>query len=148
MLLLASLNSCKKSRNDVIPDVYVDFTIDLRDPEFVILNTFGENVLINENTNNFGSRSAGFFYSGILVHSGIDEFFAYDRTCPHDYIENGTISRIVIDPDNSLYAICPLCKTRYGLPVNGTPSEGPGRYPLKNYKTFFDGRWLRVWNSY
>jgi nitrite reductase/ring-hydroxylating ferredoxin subunit len=146
--LAASLSSCKKSKNEVIPDVYVDFTIDLSDPEFVILNTFGENVTVNENTNNYGSRAAGFAGNGIIIHSGVDEFFAYDRTCPHDYAENGTIVRINIDSTNPLSAVCPVCKTKYGLPVNGTPTEGPGRYPLKNYKTSYDGRWLRVWNSY
>ena len=30
--------SCKRTDNDVIPDVYVDFTIDLLDPEFVNLS--------------------------------------------------------------------------------------------------------------
>jgi len=146
--LAASLNSCKKSRNDVIPDVYVDFTIDLSDPEFIILNTFGESVTINENTNNFGLRAAGFAGNGIIVHSGIDEFFAYDRTCPHDYSEDGTAVRINIDPANSLVAVCPVCKTQYGLLVNGTPTEGVGHYPLKIYKTSYDGRWLHVWNNY
>ena len=147
-LLLATLSSCKKSRNEVIPDIYVDFTIDLNDPEFVILNTFGENVYVNENTNNFGSRAAGFARNGIIVHSGVDEFFAYDRTCPHDYAENGTIVKVKIDPENPLSAICSVCGTQYALPVNGTPADGPGRYPLKNYRTSFDGRWLRVWNNY
>ena len=142
------LSSCKRSKNDVIPDVYVDFTIDLADPEFVNLTAIGGSVTVDERTNNFGMRAAGFSGNGIIIHSGVDEFFAYDRTCPHDYTENGSAVRIDIDISNSLYAICPECKTKYGLPVNGTPVEGLGRYPLKNYKTSFDGRRLRVWNNY
>ncbi len=142
------LNSCSKSKNDVIPDVYVDFTIDLTDPEFINLNAIGGTVTINEQTNNFGYRAAGFSGNGIIVHAGVDEFYAYDRTCPHDYSENKSAPRINIDGTNTLYAVCPECKTKYGLPVNGTPVEGIGRYPLKNYKTSYDGRRVRVWNNY
>lgn len=143
-----SLSSCKKSKNDVIPDVYVDFTLDLTDPEFINLNAVGGTVTVNENTNNFGQRAAGFAGNGIIVHAGVDEFFAYDRTCPHDYAENGSAVRINVDNTITLYAVCPECKTKYGLPVNGTPAEGISRYPLKNYKTSFDGRRVRVWNNY
>jgi nitrite reductase/ring-hydroxylating ferredoxin subunit len=143
-----SLSSCKKSKNDVIPDVYVDFTLDLADPEFINLNAVGGTVTVDERTNNFGSRAAGFTGNGIIVHAGVGEFFAYDRTCPHDYEADGSSVRINVDNSNTLYAICPECKTKYGLPVNGTPTEGIGRYPLKNYKTSFDGRRVRVWNNY
>ena len=142
------LSSCKRSKNDVIPDVYVDFSIDLADPEFVNLAAIGGTVTVDERTNNLGIRAAGFSGNGIIIHAGIEEFFAYDRTCPHEYTEDGSAVRINVDGTNTLYAICPECKTRYGLPVNGTPVEGVGRYPLKNYKTSFDGRWLRVWNNY
>ncbi len=146
--LVVSLSSCKKSKNDVIPDVYVDFTLDLADPEFVILTSFGQSVTVDENTNNFGPRAGGFSGNGIIVHSGSNEFLAYDRTCPHEYAEDGSAVKINLDPGSSLFAVCPVCKTKYGLSVNGTPAEGIGRYPLKNYKTSFDGRFLRVWNNY
>jgi len=143
-----SFSSCKKSKNDVIPDVYVDFTLDLADPEFINLNAVGGTVTVDERTNNYGYRASGFNGNGIIVHAGVDEFFAYDRTCPHDYEANGSAIRINVDNSSTLYAVCPVCKTKYGLPVNGTPAEGIGRYPLKNYKTSFDGRRVRVWNKY
>jgi len=148
-LLSVMICSCKKNKNDVIPNVYVDFTISLSDPEFTRLQSIGESVYISRFTNNFGIRAAGFAESGIIIHSGIDEFFAYDRTCPHDYVLDESIIRIEIDKSSSIYAVCPKCKTKYGLPANGTPVEGVGRYPLKNYKTgFAGGGRLRVWNSY
>ena len=148
-LISVLVNSCKKSKNDVIPNVYVDFTIDLADPEFILLTSFGESIAVNKFTNNLNYRAAGFADNGIIIHSGIDEFFAYDHTCPHDYVLNGSAIRIEIDKSSSIYAVCPECKTKYGLPVNGTPVEGEGRYPLKNYRTSLsEGRFLRVWNSY
>ena len=141
------LSSCNK-KNDVIPDVIVDFTIDLNDPEFVNLNAMGGAVIIDSKTNNWGIYSAGYNYNGIIVYAGVDEFFAYDRTCPHDYVVNEMSVKINLDLSSSIYAVCPECSTKYALPAFGTPASGIGRYPLKNYKTSFDGRWVRVWNRF
>jgi nitrite reductase/ring-hydroxylating ferredoxin subunit len=139
------LSSCNK-KNDVIPDTYVNFTLDLNDPEFVNLTAMGGSVTVDSHTNNWGSGAAGFNGNGIIIYSGIDEFYAYDRTCPHDYSVNGLSIRVNIDSNSSLYAICPKCGTTYALSAGGTPSSGIGRYPLKNYRTRFEGRYVTVWN--
>jgi hypothetical protein len=145
LLITISLSSCKKNKNDVIPDVYVYFVIDLNDPEFVNLNGFGGSVTVNYNTNNLGQPAAGYDNNGIIIFNNSDEFFAYDRTCPHDFVVNGLSMKVnVVD---IIYAECPECKTRYALPANGTPSSGIGRYPLKNYRTRFDGRFITVTNK-
>lgn len=139
------LISCNK-KNDVIPDVTIDFYLKLNDPQFTDLSAFGGIALINASTNNLGLLAAGYDGNGIIIFAGVDEYLAYDRTCPHDYAVNGLSVRVNIDPTNSLNAICPKCGTNYALPVGGTPSKGIGRYPLKNYRTNFDGLNLRVWN--
>jgi nitrite reductase/ring-hydroxylating ferredoxin subunit len=145
MVLAIITASCNK-KNDVIPDVYVDFYLDLNDPQFVKLSSFGETLIVTSSTNNLGVRAAGYDGNGIIIFAGVDEYYAYDRTCPHDYATNGTSIKVNIDPTNSLNAICPVCKTNYSLSAGGVPSKGIGRYPLKNYKTSFDGRNVRVWN--
>jgi nitrite reductase/ring-hydroxylating ferredoxin subunit len=142
-----TLGSCNK-KNDVIPDVYVDFTLDLYDPQFVDLNAIGGSDTIDARTNNWGSGAAGYNGNGIIVSRGVDEFFAYDRTCPHDYEVNTLSIKVSIDPKNFAKAVCPKCHTTYELLSFGTPASGPGRYPLKNYRTNFDGRFVRVWNNY
>ena len=142
-ILVAS--SCNK-KNDVIPDTYVNFTINLNDPEFVNLSTFGGSVTVDAHTNNWGTAAAGYGGNGIIVCFGVDEFYAYDRTCPHDYVVNSLSVRVNIDPANSTLAVCPKCGTKYGLTVGGTPAAGIGRYPLKNYKTSFQGNYVTVWN--
>jgi nitrite reductase/ring-hydroxylating ferredoxin subunit len=139
------LSSCNK-KNDVIPDTYVNFTLNLNDPEFVSLIGFGASVSIDSHTNNWGSGAAGYDGNGIIICSGIEEFYAYDRTCPHDYVVNSLSIKVNIDPANSMIAICPKCGTKYGLTVGGTPASGVGRYPLKNYKTSFQGNYVTVWN--
>jgi nitrite reductase/ring-hydroxylating ferredoxin subunit len=139
------LSSCNK-KNDVIPDVYVNFTFNLNDPVFVTLSGFGSSVVVDSRTNNWGTSAAGYDGNGIIICSGIDEFYAYDRTCPHDYVVNSQSVKVNIDPGNSTIAICPNCGTKYGLTVGGTPASGVGRYPLKNYKTSFSGNIVTVWN--
>jgi len=136
--------SCHKEENDVIPDVLVDFYIDLNDPEFFVLNAIGNHVMVNSNTNNLGYRASGFDNNGIIIYRAqADEFIALDRTCPHDYQLDG--ASIAVDVEG-IYAECPLCASTYALPSFGTPSSGPSRYPLKMYRTRFDGQFVHVTN--
>ncbi len=138
------LSSCKKDNNDVIPDVYVDFTIDLLDPEFVNLTVIDASDTVDASTNNWGSRASGFDNNGIIIYRGAEEFFAYDRTCPFDYASKGLSIKVVIE---FAIAVCPECGTIYSLSTFGVPTSGVGNYSLKNYKTSFDGnRYVRVWN--
>lgn len=135
--------SCTKVKNDVIPDVYVNFTLDINDPEFVSLTAIGSDT-VDAHTNNWGTGAAGFNGNGIIIYNGGDAFYAFDRTCPHDYEDNGLSVKVKID---FTIATCPKCGTVYSLSASGTPASGVGRYPLKNYRTSFDGRFLRVWNN-
>jgi nitrite reductase/ring-hydroxylating ferredoxin subunit len=145
LALIITLSSCNK-KNDVIPDTYVNFTLNLNDPEFVNLSGFGGSVTVDSRTNNWGSGAAGYDGNGIIICNGVDEYYAYDRTCPHDYIVNSLSIKVNIDPTNSTIAICPKCSTKYALTVGGTPASGIGRYPLKNYKTNLQGNLVIVWN--
>jgi nitrite reductase/ring-hydroxylating ferredoxin subunit len=144
-LSVFAFTACNKAQNDIIPDVYVDFTIDLLDPEFVNLSVIGISDTIDGSTNNWGYKSAGYADNGIIIYSGPNEYYAYDRTCPYDYAENGTSIKVKV---NFTVAVCPHCGTKYALSAYGTPISGAGKYPLKNYKTNFDGgRYIRVWNQ-
>lgn len=144
-ILFIISSGCHK-KSDIIPDVVVDFTIDINDPRFVQLNAIGESITVNTSTNN-ERYAGGYNGSGIIVTRGVDEFYAYDRTCPHEYSIDKSVNVVNIDQNAFAKAVCPKCKTVYELISFGTPSSGIGRYPLKNYKTFFDGRYLRVWNE-
>jgi len=137
--------SCENNKNDVIPNVYVEFTMDISyDILFRDLLSPTNSVIVNYLTNNGGYASAGFDSSGIIVYrTSEEEFNAYDRTCPYDYVIKNKTVRVNVDFIN---AVCPVCSTYYALSAYGQPISGPGRYPLKNYKTSFDGRYVRVWN--
>jgi len=136
--------TCNKEKYDVIPDVLVDFYIDLNDPEFFDLNAIGNYVLVNSNTNNLGYKASGYDDNGIIIYRAqVDEFIALDRTCPHDYALDGT--SVAVDVDG-IYAECPLCNSIYALPSYGTPTSGPSKYPLKMYRTSFNGQFVHVTN--
>ena len=144
ILLLAG--SCRKSKLDVIPEVLVDFYLDLNDPSFFDLNAVGNNIVVNSSTNNLGIYAAGFDGNGIIVYRAqLDEFIALDRTCPYDYALDGTSVAVDIG-SGELFARCPACESEYALPSFGTPSSGPSKYPLKVYRTTFDGRFVHVFN--
>ena len=65
--LLLIVNSCKNSENDVIPDLYINFQINLAtDIEFSALNVMGNHVVVTSATNNWGSRSSGYDNNGII----------------------------------------------------------------------------------
>jgi hypothetical protein len=139
------LISCERNKNDVIPDTYVSFVMDISgDILFSGLNAIGNSVIVTYRTNNWGYRAAGCDSNGIIVYrSNLDQFYAYDRTCPYDYVANSKSIKVNID---FIQAICPSCSTYYSLPAGGTPFSGPGKYPLKNYRAIFDGRYLTVEN--
>ena len=147
-LILSLSVSCDKEKNDVIPDVYTDFYVDLvSDPYFFDLaSAIGSSVYVSSATNNWGIKSAGYGGNGIIIyHSMPDEYNAFDRTCPNCYVVNSLSKAVNID---GIYAVCPQCSTNYALPSFGTPSSGPGQYPLKNYNAVLSGQFLHVWNSY
>jgi hypothetical protein len=138
--------SCQKEKNDVIPDVYVDFYISLNDPQFFSLTAPLNYAYVNASTNNMGSKAAGYDNNGIIVFRSQEyEFLAFDRTCPYDFAVNAI--SVKVNVEDMLYAVCPECKSKYALPNFGTPLSGSvSKYPLKNYKTSFDGVNVHVWN--
>ncbi len=137
------LSGCKNKNNNIIPDVFVNFTLDLNDPMFNDLKAIGNTVVITSSY--AGSQSAGYNNHGILVYRASEsEFYAFDRTCT---FEEAKDQAVVIDNTGDVTAECPACHSEYVLPSYGYPTDkGPARYPLKQYKTSFDGRFVHVYN--
>jgi hypothetical protein len=142
--------ACMMEKNDVIPDIIVDFNINFSDPEFFdFFQNPGSSFLINQSHTYLypGIGTGGFDNNGIILYNtGMDDFeyCAYDRTCPHCYATKSLSVAVTV---TGVYAECPGCGTSYALPSFGTPTAaGPGQYPLKNYHTGITGAALHVWN--
>lgn len=115
--------ACKKS-TDQIPPASVDFYIYLSQPEFQTLNTVGNYVYVTGGV------------KGIIVyHKTIEEYAAYERTCPYDPNTSGAI----VEVDSSgLGLIDYHCGSRYSI-LDGSIVNGPTSYPLRQYYCEYDG---------
>jgi len=131
LLILMLPISCDKNKKNIIPYVTVDFTID-------ILSTF-----YTELTSVGGWVNVTGGYKGILIYRlSMDEFLAFDRCCsynPQDPCE------IIEMEESGLTMIDSCCGSRF-LILDGSPIEGPATRMLRQYRTMYDGRYLRVFN--
>ncbi len=116
-------DSCRK-KDDLVPNVYVNFTIFLSDPEFSTLQTIGNNVFVTGGV------------SGIIIYRvSQSEFVAFDRCCTYKPSD-----RCAILPDtvNTLFLKCPCCGSKFSF-IDGSVQESPAERPLTSYSTYFDG---------
>jgi hypothetical protein len=110
ILVILNFSSCKREDQHPVPDVYVNFTINLMDdPEFFQLRTQGNAVIIKSST--IGTLSLGYNNNGVLIYNNGDgEFYAFDCTCPYDLPVN-----VAVELSNiSGIAVCPVCASQYG----------------------------------
>jgi len=143
LISFAGLLSCKTEDNQRVPDVYVDFAINLSDPMFNDLSVAGNSVVVDASY--AGSASAGYDDHGIIVYRYSEtEFFAFDRTCP---FEEALDQAVILQNTGDITPACPKCHSKYILPSYGYPTDdSPSRYPLRRYRTAFDGQIVHVYN--
>ncbi|MDF1560559.1 MAG: hypothetical protein P1P83_10175 [Bacteroidales bacterium] len=141
------LTACNSDKNEVIPDITVDFTVFASNPEFFdLFYAPSTSALLSSAHRHLGLGTGGFDGNGVIIYNtGFQgfEYYAYDRTCPHCYVTEAASVAVNID---GVFAICPRCTTNYSLAQTGQPYSGPGQYYLKNYRTAFSGNSVRVWN--
>ena len=122
---------CSKDDCDVIPESFVNITINLN---HFALGT-GSSMTINNSMAGIPG-SLGYNNNGIILYrAAIDEFYAYDRTCTL-HLED---DRAVNIDSNPLFGKCPKCESKFQLWFSGFPTdEGPAICPLKQYKTSYN----------
>ena len=133
-MFVLALFSASCNEQIPVPVVPVDFTIDLADPEYRDLAGIGNVITVYG-----GSR-------GIMIKRlGFDTFVAFDQHCPYDPDDDN--ARVSPEAGSVDFAQCATCKTRYNL-YFGNVEEGPGHYPLLQYKTSYypNSNRLRVYN--
>jgi len=123
LLLVISIVGCKKN-TDQIPPATVDFYVYLNQPQFQTLNTVGNYVYVTGGV------------KGIIVyHKSIDEFAAYERTCPYDPDVSGALVQV---DSSGLGLVDYHCGSRYNI-LDGSIVSGPTAYPLRQYYCEYDG---------
>lgn len=129
LITFLTLISCGKDENkDLIPYVYVNFTIYPNTIDYIAI---GQWVYFTGG------------YKGIIVYRPqSDEFMAYERACPYDPLTEG--ARVEVE-SSGLIAIDSVCGSQFIL-VDGSPINGPASIPLKQYRTSWDGYALTIFN--
>jgi nitrite reductase/ring-hydroxylating ferredoxin subunit len=123
LLLLFFLGSCKKN-GDQIANVRVDFYIYLTEPSYATLNGVGNSVYVNAGVKGI-----------IIYHKTIDEFAAYDQSCPYD--PNVDAALVKVDSTN-IFATDKNCGSKFNL-LDGSVLNGPSTRPLLQYAADYDG---------
>jgi len=138
IILITLFASCDKENEHPVPNVpiYIEpIHVFPGEPLSVI---YGKIIVPN----------TGYAGNGVLiVNIGYDEsgqykFMAYDATCPYE-VKQGCI---VLEDKSSISLVeCSCCESKYEITF-GAVSVGPSNYPLKTYRTAFNGEYLRVYN--
>lgn len=130
--LMFQSTSCVEEEPKIVPDVHVKLKINLYLTQFSHIQVPGNAIMY---------PNEGFDKKGIVIYRyTIDEFFAFDATCPQ-HIEKSTAIEIVEDGFDT--GKCPHCSTTYSFHNWGQASSG---YPLKRYKTTLSGSFLYITN--
>ncbi len=123
--------SCKKDVKNPIPDVYVNFYLNISSTLYIELASVGGWV----------NLTGG--YKGIVVYrSSADEFMAFERACPYDWdVDSAYVS---VEP-SGLVLKCKSCGSEF-LIIDGSIVNGPATVSLKQYNTEYDGQNVHVYN--
>jgi len=133
VLLFFSTYSCKKDNEKAVPEVYVDFYININDPQFYNLQSIGGYVYVTGGV------------AGIVVYrESSTSFLAYDRCCTYDVDKR---CKIQMDTTSNQKLFCPTCHSEFAI-SNGAVTKSPAKQPLKQYNTTFDGEKVHISNNF
>lgn len=137
-IFLSNCNPDNQKPYANIPDVFINYDLNLNLPQFSNLTHPGGFVYID----NEG-------YKGIIVYHKLDDnYVAIERTCTYQPLED--CSKIYVD-DSGLYLRCgendgDCCESKFEM--DGTVLHEPAIYPLKTYNVLQHGDFLSITNSF
>ena len=130
---LSMLLSCSDTSNEfeqILPNVPVEETIFLNNPEYLNLQIVGG-----------WAYSKGGISGIVIYHSGINTYVAFDRAAPH--IQPKACSQMYVK--DGLFMICPCDDSRFSI-LDGAPLTDGIRYAAKQYRVVVLGNTLRITN--
>ncbi len=131
LLALPFFSECSKTDpNNVIPNVFVDVTININEPSSFNLQPIGGWVYFNGGSNGL-----------VIYHSNADEFKCYDRHSTYD-----VASWCQVSVDSSNFYLNDTCSASQFSIFDGSVTRAPANIPLKQYPTTFDGTFVHIRN--
>jgi len=113
--------------NNPVPEVYVNFMIELNSPLYNSLNSVGSSIIVP----NEGYKERGV----IITRADFDKFVAYDATCTYD--PQDAWGRVEIDK-TGIIAFDKNCQSKFSLLLDGSVMQGPASIPLKMYTVVYN----------
>ncbi len=130
LLLVLMLAGCGKE-NLVIPNVRVNFSLQLTDPRLLRLSSPGGAVAFDS-----------YGVAGIVIYRTLSgNYVAYDR-CSTVNPEK----QCAVELDDPTFTVTDKCSGAKYLLEDGSPAKAPARYSLKSYHTVLAGNTLLVTN--
>ena len=125
-LLFALSVSCSDNSDELnkfLPDVQVNQTVFLNNPEFINLQVVGG-----------WAYSQGGISGIIIYHAGINNYLAYERSAPHRTPEPCSVMTV----KNGITMVCPCDNSVFNL-LNGSPMTDGVNYPARQYRVINTG---------
>ena len=122
VFLFLSFFACDEKQNPV-PNVYVDFEVNLNDPQFNTVIIPGNYIYLTGGVNGI-----------ILYHTVDDQYKAFDRTCTYD----PECGKVYVSEDQLKAVDTVCCGSVFSLLVDGIVEQGPAEFPLKQYQCIYN----------
>jgi nitrite reductase/ring-hydroxylating ferredoxin subunit len=138
--LLFSPISCEKVENPIpVQRVYLNLDLTFEDKELKAVPSCKAFTI--KDANLAQGESVGF--GGVLViHNMFGEYKAFDLACPFEARQD-----VLVEVDNEiLYAVCPVCGTKYDVGTGNGAPNGKGRHYMRTYNVIQNGNKLVVTN--
>lgn len=141
IILLSIISSCNKKDNPV-PVTSISYSV-----YNIESNARYENLLVPDGAAYLetGSICVGYNCNGVVLYrlkttGEIDDFKAYDRTCPYEAND----CSMEIDENWSYILKCPKCGSEFNM-NGGYMEKGPAEYPLREFNCDFYNGDLRLY---
>jgi hypothetical protein len=133
LLVFFFVGACRKNKNNPVPNIATDITIDINLPSYIALTGVSGWAYVNG-----GSKGV------IVFRRSNDDFIAFDRHSPAD--PGGTCKRpLTPDPDNFLILVDSCNNATFSL-YDGSPISNSD-FGLRQFQTSWNGgSTLRIYN--
>ena len=123
ILFLLTINFSCDTPKSKVPQVYVNFEININHLEYRDLKVIGNSIYVTGGVKGI-----------IIFRKSTDEFISYERACPHD----PECGRVFVDKSgyNAKDTLC--CNSEFSLLISGGANSGPAEFPLKMYSTEYN----------
>lgn len=142
LVILAFTLSCKKKKSNTVTNpnqvnTNVNVYIYTNSPEF-------QQIAIAGNWMYKAGGVSGLIIYRVAMNETNGDFIVYERNCPH---EGGTNTNAIVKVKSDNFTIQDTigCGSKFYM-INGSVTQGPSGYPLKQYNTMYNGQVLQIYN--